>query len=604
MRSLNLWHKPKKSGGKVYDYYSVAYSYRDDSGKSRKQEVYRLGKLTKEDADIYRLKLKIFNGDITDIAFIDKINYIDSKKYLDIALLNNVYESLGLNKVFDISNLDVGTKEVAKILTLSRCLDPQAHYKTVDWFKDSYLPEMMNIDPDKYNKDKLFRELSNIHSCKIELQKHFAQLSKKYKDNGLEVYFFDATTSYFEGIYCDLAESAKDKTTGYQDKVILIFLVTDKQGYPICWDVFGGRAKESVEFQKLASGMCKDLGISEVTFCFDRGISSVANYKLIEGEKLNSKFISGLRCDQIENVFDLDVFVKKTREKLIEGFKIEIKKDQKIIKPINGFYRLGKDRFYKDLGAVDKRRHVVSFNIDIYNKTKSDRLNMIEITKQELDSLNNDYALAKKNRESAPLENKIKDAISKYKLNSVFTYEIIPIATKSKKPVQTYKIKYSVNQNVIYELEKNDGILVYITNHIEKRKEEAHYEVSASQIVQHYKNKYLIENAFRHLKSFADLRPFHVRLADHVKAHIDICMVSYFINTYIYNKLSPEGISLAHFYSQLKSFSRVCELDTSTGQTVSLLKTLSKEMTKIIKLLGASSAVNKGTLDSLKLRMN
>lgn len=603
MGKLHLNKSSRKKKNNIYNYYQIKENFIDTEGKHQKKTIRYLGKLSSEDVMKYKLALRVFNGDKLAVSNLEDTKYIDSKKYLDIALLNNLYDSLSLNKIFDIGDLEVGTKEVAKILTLSRCLDPQANYKTVDWFKDSYLPEIMNIDPDKYNKDKIFRELANIHSCKKELQKHFVQLSKKHKDDDLEVYFFDATTSYFEGLYCDLAESAKDKTTGYQDKVILIFLVTDKKGFPICWDVFGGKAKESVEFKQIAANMCKELGIKEVTFCFDRGIASVANFKLIEGENLNSKFISGLNCDQVDKVFDLEGFAKSTRDRLIAGFNLERESNRNIVKPINGFYRLGRDRFYRDLGVIDSRRHVVSFNFDIFNKMKSDRLNMIEITKQELNKLNDDYALAKKDRAADTLEVKIKDLISKYKLNSVFNYKIIPIATKSKKPVQSYKINYSVSQSAIYELEKHDGILVYITNHI-KKIEELHFQVSASQIVQCYKNKYLIENAFRHLKSFADLRPFHVRLVDHVKAHVDICMISYFINTYIYNKLSPEGISLAHFYSTLKSFSRVCKLDTGTGQAVSLLKTLSQEMTKMIKLLGASSVTSKSKLESLKLRMN
>jgi transposase len=604
MNSINLWDKTSKKAGKVYPYFSLATNYTDKNGNRKKNEILRLGRLTKEEAAIWRMKLKILNSKNDEITLTDlnTIKYSDSKKYLDIAILSYLYDNLEFEKVFDYGELEVGTKEVAKILTLSRCLDPQAHYRTVHWFKDSYLPEMMNIDSDKYNKNKLFRELSNIHACKDKLQEHFVQLSKKFKDEDLEVYFFDATTSYFEGVYCDLADSAKDKTTGYQDKVILIFLVTDKQGLPICWDVFGGRAKESVEFKKIAMDMCRKLGINEVTFCFDRGIASVANFKLIEGDDLKSKFISGLNSDQIEKVFDLDGFVKNTREKLIEGFNLERENGKKVIRPVNGFYRLGKDRYYRDLGTIANRRHVVSFNVDIYRKMKTDRLDMIEIVKQELDKLNNDYALAKRDRDDIPLENKIKEVISKYKLQSVFNYEIIPIATKSKKPVETYKINYSINQKAIHELEKHDGILVYITNHTEKT--DVHFQVSASQIVQHYKNKYLIENAFRHLKSFADLRPFNVRLEEHVKAHVDICMVAYFINTYIYNKLSPEGISLTHFYSTIKSFSRVCKLDTGTGQEVSLLKSLSGEVRKIIKILGASSVISKTRLDSLKLRVN
>jgi transposase len=600
---MHLHKNPKVQNGKKYHYYSLAESYRDPKTKKSKTRMYKyLGALTAKEVSEWKLRLKFYNGNISDVTSIEKLSFKEDNTYLDVAILNHIYNYLEINKVFDISNLDVGTKEVAKILTLSRCLDPQANYKTVDWFRDSCLPEIMNIDPEKYNKDKIFRELSNIHFCKKELQKHFSRLSQKYNDGEFEIYFFDATTSYFEGICCDMAQSAKDKTHGYQDKVILIFLVTDKKGLPICWDVFGGRAKESVEFKNIAADMCSELGIKDVTFCFDRGIASIANFKLIEGEKLDSKFISGLNSDQIKKVFDLDVFAKTTRDKLINEFETEKQIDKKIIKPINGFYRLGKDRFYRDLGVKDNRRFIVSFNIDIYKKMKLDRTNMIELVKEELKNLNNAYAIAKKDRESIPLENKIKDLISKYKLNSVFNYEILPIAIKGLKSVQSYKIKYSINHNAIYELEKHDGILVYITNHTEKK--EIHYTVSASQIVQHYKNKYVIENAFRYLKSFADLRPFYVRLEDHVKAHVDICMIAYFINTYIYNKLSPEGISLSRFYQTLKKFSRVCKLDTGTGQTVSLLKTLSDEMNKIIKLLGASSVISKQRLDSLKLKMS
>ncbi|MBW1613823.1 MAG: IS1634 family transposase [Deltaproteobacteria bacterium] len=611
---MGRWHlksNPKRKNGKEYKYYEVAENYIDKEGKHQKKRIKYLGNLSDEKIEPLRLALKIFNGDNLVFALLDKIKYVESKKYLDVAILSHIYDALGLNRVFDIeSNKELGTKEVAKILTLSRCLDPQANYRTVDWLKDSYLPEIMKIDPERYNKDKIFRELSNISDCRVLLQKHFAKLSREFKDgDDIDIYFLDATTSYFEGIRCDLADSAKDKTTGYQDKVILIFLVTDKKGYPVMWDVFGGKARETVEFKSIAIKMCHELGIKEVTFCFDRGMASKSNYNLIESIDLKSKFITGLDKDQIETVFDLESFVKNTRPKLIKKFKEEISERQaagkkKFIKPVNGFYRLGKDRFYKDLGVMNGKRYVVSFNINIYEKMKTDRLNMIQSTCNTIDKINTEYHAAKKDRDDVPLENIITTAISKYRLKKIITYEVKPVKIKNKKDfVQSYEVKYSINDKELHEEEKHDGILIYITNHTEKL-DDMYFNVSAGQIVQHYKNKYLIENAFRHLKSFADLRPFYVWLTEHVKAHVDICMIAYFINTHIYHRLSEAEISLDRFYSLIKSFSRVCRLDTGTGRPVTLLKTLSKEMNQVLKLLGASSVAHKSNLESLNIKMN
>jgi hypothetical protein len=80
-------------------------------------------------------------------------------------------------------------------------------------------------------------------------------------------------------------------------------------------------------------------------------------------------------------------------------------------------------------------------------------------------------------------------------------------------------------------------MMVYITDHVEKR-DEVNFKLSAFDIINHYRNKYIIENAFREMKSFLDLRPFYVRTEEHVKAHYDIGVIAYFINNYIYDKLS------------------------------------------------------------------
>lgn len=605
MSNWHLKNSSKKQNGIVYRYYSVAENFTDKNNKHQKKHIKYLGALSNERAEIIKLSLRTFNGE--DILLVDfkKIKHVEAKRYLDIALLSFIYDQLGIGQVYNVeSEKEVSTASIAKILILSRCLDPQANYRTVDWFRDSYLPILMGVDPEKYNKDKIFHELEPIFNRREYLQKKLLSLSKQFHDDELELYYFDATTSYFEGECCEMAEGAKEKTTGYQDKVILILLVTDKKGFPITWQVFSGNKHEASKFKDIGNQMCEKFGIKEVTFCFDRGIASGSNFDFISDPiTLNSKYISGLDRNQMEDAFDLNEFIKTIRPALIKKHKEQETVHVKKRYPILGFSRFGTDRFYKDLGVKNGKRHVISFNVNIFEKEQKTRRFLIEKVQNELEKINHELSACKGDRESEVLAKRIEKVISKHKLQKIIDYTILPYPIKRENDfIQTFKIDHWINQEALVETEKYDGTFIFITNHIETHN--GTFLVPAQMIVAHYKDKYVIENAFRYLKSFADLRPFYVRLDEHVHAHVDICMCSYFISLFIYYKLYSLGVSLETFYENIKAYSRVCMLETPTGTRESLLRVLPKNTKQIINALGAQDIIDEKHLESLGIIKN
>jgi transposase len=601
---LHLHSSPKKLGNATYTYFSLARSYRNEDGSPRKQVLLPLGKLSPEEIDQWKLRLSIFNNDPKEICTLGQLAFVNSRRYLDIAFFSQLYDRFEFNNVFNVvSDKVLGTAEVAKVLTLSRLLDPQAKYKTVDWLKDSYLSQLMKFDIDKYNKNKIFRELENIATRRNCLQKQFLKLSKKINATEFEIYFFDGTTSFFEGTECDLGEPAYDKQVGYTNNAILICLATDRLGFPIAWETFSGSKKEISEFKKVAARMRDALEMRNVTFCFDRGFVSETNIELIENiVGLNSKYISALDRNQIQKKFDLNHFTLNLRPKLIRRYTREVimaqAKRKRVITTFGGFYRVGEDRFYKGLGMSEGRRYVVSFNAAIYQAEQSKRKNKIEYVKNQFLLLNKELHDAKGERCDNALEKRIEKILSKAFLNKIIEYKILPIASKN--GTQTYKIEHTINTSELAEQEKHDGILVYVTNHTEKNKEQ--FTVSDFDIVNHYKNKFVIENAFRYLKSFADLRPFFVRLDDHVRAHVDICMIACFINTYLYYELKKIDVPVSVFYELLKNNARVSELACGAGRTVTLLKNLPDPLKNIITTLGVDEIVSKTALDAFGIR--
>ncbi len=57
--------------------------------------------------------------------------------------------------------------------------------------------------------------------------------------------------------------------------------------------------------------------------------------------------------------------------------------------------------------------------------------------------------------------------------------------------------------------------------------------------VQAYKSLASVERAFRSAKSHLRLRPVYVHTADHVRAHVFLCMLSYYIEWHMRRSLAP-----------------------------------------------------------------
>ena len=248
-------------------------------------------------------------------------------------------------------------------------------------------------------------------------------------------------------------------------------------------------------------------------------------------------------------------------------------------------HRTGKKTYFKDLGVGNcnsKVRHIASFNYDIFKKEQESRKNGIENALKTVAELNIELALAEKDRNFNVTERNLLIILSKHNAKRFFTYKLVPLISQYQK--QSFMIELSFNHEAIAISSKTDGLLLYVTNHIEKGKN-GDFILSAGEIVEHYKAKYVIENSFRELKSFLDLRPFYVWTESHVKAHFDIAVASYFINNYIYRSLFSIGVSLREFYSLLKEHAYAVQIVAHEGCSVIKMKKISAPLIACLKSL-------------------
>ncbi len=603
-RKIHLYHQPRttKAEGTV-SYYSLAICYKEKVGektKNMKKVLQYLGRLSLKEADNYRALLRILNNSKspTDLVSLQSIIFEDEKSYFDSLIVNEIWKRIGLSNVFDTKikgNQVLSTEHIARILTANRLLDPTSKIKTVEWFNDTLLSSIMDIDSEGYTKNKIFNELSKIHEAKEKIEELFWKFSVSNSSSEFEVYYFDGSTSWFEGTKCTLSKYALEKTRSFYSHVVGLMLITDRRGYPVAWEVVEGNKKDSTEFRPLIERVRKKYNIKEITYCFDRGVASLSNFNDIE--KNESKFISGIKDNQISDIFDLDKFAN-TRDRILDYINLPIE-DQKGNIPINSFYTSNKKVFYRDLGVIKKRRYIVSFNAQIYAVETKERERCMVNASLAINKLNLLFSNRKKTLNYDDAEVKVIEVLKKNKMAQFISYTLVP--TVINKEIESYKIEIKVLTQKILKAGHTDGLMVYITDHVEKNSDKIHFKLSAFDIIKHYRDKYVVENAFREMKSFLDLRPFHVRTEEHVKAHYDIGIISYFINNYLHETLLSSDRNFDGFIKLIsKKFSKdIVQLKkycTENKTKLNEVKT-SEEIEKLIKNVASTKKISENFID-------
>jgi transposase len=579
--------------GTKYRYFALAEANKVN-GKNQKKIIKYIGELTEAQVESYRYALRNINEGTGSVVDIEDLIFEEKRDFLDVAVLHELWKYLGLGKAFELPQSqpekEVSTAQVAEILTLSKLLKPTSGTGTVEWFQGTYLASLMGIDQDKYNRMKIFNELSSIAGRKKKIEERLFEIAKDQNKEDFEIFFVDGTTTYFEGTHCELGRSGKDKTTGYKSHMILIMMVTDRSGYPCAWDVYEGNAKEVTQFKEIAKRICQDYKITKVTFCFDRGFASAKNFDMIEG--FFSRFISGIDKDQIAKVFDVNRF-QAVRDKILEHSKnLELSKDteKKRRMPIDGFYTADGERFYKELGIQGDYRHIAGFSTEIFSAENENREQAQMEAFLKLGELNEELSQAKKDRDLEVVAKRVDKILEDYKMQNLINYTLTPISIQSvKAAVQSCTIHYALDLDKWHQAGLLDGIFIYITDHIEKTTMGA-FKLSAYDVTRHYKDKYVIEQTFRDLKSVLDLRPLFVRLPEHVRALVGISVIAQFMNVFLARKLATIGMSLNEFYLLLTKSASVAVLKTPKRSLKKLIQTQPK-LIKALEVLGLKDSV-------------
>jgi len=201
-----------------HNYYSLVEPYRVN-GRNRHRKIYYFGELTPEELQRINHGLEVMKSHLIKTIKIEDIIFENYWRYLDVAFLSNLWDQWNLSKVFPRSeDKDVQTYEIAKILTIYRCLDAGSYLSAVGWFKDTALDLILSINNQHINTSRIFRELDEIEDEKTNIEYYLYTTLKERDKESVRIVFYDLTDSYFEGRKCELAKSGITKSNGFRRK--------------------------------------------------------------------------------------------------------------------------------------------------------------------------------------------------------------------------------------------------------------------------------------------------------------------------------------------------------------------------------------------------
>jgi len=319
-------------------------------------------------------------------------------------------------------------------------------------------------------------------------------LAARHLANGTLV-LYDVSSAAFEGRHCPLGAIGHPRD-GVRGRLQIVYgLLCTTDGVPVAVEVFEGNTADPKTLAAQIKKLKDRFGLTRVCLVGDRGMLTSARIdKELRPAALD--WISALRAPQIKALVEAD------------ALQLSLFDEHNLVQITHPDY--------------PGERLVCCRNPALAQQRARKRDELLAATETELDKI-----AAATHRQRRPLRGKdtiglrVGKVINHYKMAKHFTLEITEDS-----------FTFSRNDTRIAAEAALDGIYVLRTSLPEHTLDHDH-------VVLRYKGLEDVERFFRTLNTELDVRPIRHRLADRVRAHVFLRMLSYYISWHMKQDLAP-----------------------------------------------------------------
>jgi transposase len=466
-------------------------SYRE-LGKVKSRTLANLSKLPPHAIEALRALLK---GASLAGPLNDAFDIVRSLPHGHVAAVLGTLRNLALHRLIDpkhsrqrdlcealIVNRLIQTKPSSKLST-SRALRNMTSQST--------LGQVLNLQ--STDEDQLYAAMDWLLKRQPSIEK---ALAKQHLCDG-DLVLYDLTSTYFEGHTCPLAHRGHSRDNQHGSLQIVFGLLTNHEGCPVAVEVFEGNTADPKTVASQIEKLRTRFGLKRVVLVGDRGMLTAARIREDLAPVDGLSWITALRNPAIRT--------------LVQGGALQLSLfDQKDLAEITSPDYPGE-------------RLIVCKNPLLSEQRARKRNELLAATETLLSKVH-----AATLRPTRPLRGKenirlrIGKVVNRYKVGKHFDIEVTDDGFTFRRHAERIAREAAL-----------DGFYVIRTS----LKPE---DLGAEDVVRSYKSLSRVERAFRCIKT-VDLavRPIHHHLPDRVRAHVLICMLSYYVEWHMCRALAP-----------------------------------------------------------------
>ena len=342
------------------------------------------------------------------------------------------------------------------------------------------------------NEDDLYQAMDWLLAQQSRIE---TKLAKRHLSPGDHV-LYDVSSSYYEGHTCSLACFGYNRDQKRGKTSIVYGVMTDAEGRPIALEVYPGNTADPTTVPKQVDKLRKRFGLQHVVLVGDRGTltqTQITTLKTYPG----LGWISALRFEAIRKLADANSFPAALFE---PPYLAQMTSE-----------------------SFPDERLMACFNTQLAAERKRKRQELLACTETDLDKIAKEVTRRTKTPlKPAQIGQKVGSVLHRYKMGKHFRVSIDETG-----------FRYERRTDSIERESDLDGIYVIRTN-------VPAGQLSAAETVKAYKGLSGVERAFRSLKGVdLKIRPIHHRLEDRVRAHVLLCMLAYYVEWHLRQKLAP-----------------------------------------------------------------
>jgi len=529
----------QKRGDKIYRHLQIAESFRDPAkGKApRTRIIAQLGTVEGlGEEQIEKLIAGLQRAIGQEVAAPELLL---ARDYGHVHAVGGVWDALGLSAILDQCHIagrsSAEVSSLVKLLVVNRICDPCSKLALLDWLESVRYRERI---PSYHHLLRAMDRLIGIKEMAEPL------LAKKLLSDaeGLDLVFYDITSTYFEGerslVEEDFRRYGYSRDQRPDRRQVVVGMVMTREGIPLCHHVFPGNTVDKTTVTAVVKDIKERFNLTRVVFVGDRGMLSDANLSMILGSEIGFIVAHPLR----KNAHATEV---------IGNVK-------------NNFAREGDQEQYQEEIRAEVR-FVVAYSPKIAAETRKNRQERLKKADAWIKEAERKLANPS-GRGMAPTVQGAYDRIRDYLRDKglLSLYEIEGAGGK---------LSVKKNRKAINWEETIDGVLMLETTD---------FQLSAEDVVKRYKELAEIERGWRTLKSSLLLRPVYHWTEPRIRAHIFICMLALQIERWMRNRLKTVSVQKAlQSLQQIK----VGELNIS-GKKVTMATRPTSEQKELLQKLG------------------